>query len=68
MDTGHWSVDIGHEWGSKERNDCNRMHRWTTNGSTDKILPINGKKRGQRERTGNINYFMKEVINLVYNV
>ena len=32
------------------------------------VLPMNGKKGGQRERTGNINYFMKEVINNVYNV
>ena len=29
---------------------------------------MNGKKGGQRERTGNINYFIKEVINHVYNV
>ena len=67
MDTGYWSVNIRHYWGSKEKNDCNRMHRQTTNGSTDRILPINGKKEGLRERTGNINYFIEEVINLIYN-
>ena len=73
LDTGHWTLDTG-MWildrnGVQRREMIfNRMHRWITNRSTDEILPINGKKRGQRERTGNINYFMREVINYIYNV
>ena len=69
LDTGQWTLE-GEMWtldrngmGLGEMEDLRRrMHRQITDESTYGILPINGKRedreRGQRERTGNINYFM----------
>ena len=58
LDTGQWTLEGGmwtldrNGMGLGEMEDLRgKMHRQITDESTYGILPINGKKRGKRERT-----------------